>query len=134
MISRKNFLVRENFSFFQFYGKNFVKLTVLLKKVLNGWFDEFFWWESIFVKAKQRLKNRIKIEVPKELISRIIFRSERVNFSFFQTVTSPFQSRQIAHSIFSWTFRIHTLRIGGFTFVFTIKQFISMSKWQMKSD
>ena len=33
-----------------FFDKNFVKVTVLLKKLLNKWFDEFFFqWESIFV-------------------------------------------------------------------------------------
>ena len=31
------------------FGKNFVKLTVLLKKLLKSWFDEiFFWWDQIF--------------------------------------------------------------------------------------
>ena len=28
-----------------FFGKNFVKATFLLKKLLNSWYDEIFWWE-----------------------------------------------------------------------------------------
>ena len=32
------------------FGKNFVKVTVLLNKLLNKWFDEiFFQWELISV-------------------------------------------------------------------------------------
>ena len=30
------------------FGKNFVKVTVLLKKLLNKWFDEIFFTESKF--------------------------------------------------------------------------------------
>ena len=31
------------------FGKNFVKVTVLLNKLVKSWFDEiFFWWERIF--------------------------------------------------------------------------------------
>ena len=31
-----------------FFAKNFVKVTVLLNKLLKSWFDEiFFWWERI---------------------------------------------------------------------------------------
>ena len=52
------FLVREKFSFFhtvnygnslsRTFGKNSVKVTVLLNKLLKRWFDEiFFGWERI---------------------------------------------------------------------------------------
>ena len=59
MIWRKNFAVKVNFSFFhtalscmwwgncgnlfsRFFGKNFVKTTFSLKKLLKNWFDEIF--------------------------------------------------------------------------------------------
>ena len=37
-------------SFSPFFGKNFVKATHLLKKLLKSWFDEIvFWWEKFFL-------------------------------------------------------------------------------------
>ena len=35
------------YSLSHFFGKNFVKATVLLKKLLNRWFDEIFFSERI---------------------------------------------------------------------------------------
>ena len=32
-----------------FFGKNFVKITVLLLRLLNSWFDEIFFGESKFI-------------------------------------------------------------------------------------
>ena len=65
LIWRNLFLVRRKFSFFHtvvwcgnngnllsshIFGKNFVKITFLLKKLLESWFDEFFLSDSkIFI-------------------------------------------------------------------------------------
>ena len=80
------------------FGKNFVKAMVLLKKLLNSWFDESF--VSVrenfsFIKRDHDFYGNINIfpvksacyclltkEVTKELLSRNIF-SVKVNFSTF---------------------------------------------------
>ena len=78
MIWRIFFSVRENFSFFhtvqcaqcgnygnllsRFFGKSFVKVTVLLKKLLNSWFDEIFLGDSEF-SIFPHCVNRFKMKV-----------------------------------------------------------------------
>ena len=70
-----------------FFDKNFVKLTILLKKLLKSWFHEIFFnkseflvfshcdydftEKSTFFPSNQRFKT--DEEVTKELISRILF-------------------------------------------------------------
>ena len=52
----------ENISWNHF-GKNFVKVTVLIKKLLKSWFDEMFiWWEyCIFLIAVLKLLNQFLV-------------------------------------------------------------------------
>ena len=85
------------------FDKNFVKSTVLLKKLLKSWFHEIFFsvreHVSFFHTVDTVLKftvthlwqkfrefNGFTKEVTKELIWRNFF-SMAVNFSFFHTVT-----------------------------------------------
>ena len=75
-----------------FFRKNFVKAMVLLKKLLNSWFDEIFFRESKFIilphcgnySCTLFDKNFMK-RFAKELISRNIF-SFRDKFLFFHAV------------------------------------------------
>ena len=57
------------------FGKNFVKVTVLLSKLLKSWFDEiFFWWEKIsrfstFSQCGKLLRNTITLKNFREINS-----------------------------------------------------------------
>ena len=82
------------------FGKNFVKVAVLLNKLLKSWFDEiFFWWERIsrffhtvcpdttksFSFLRFFRENKVS-ENANLLISRISFQQFAiVNFCYFHT-------------------------------------------------
>ena len=88
-----------------FYGKNFVKVTFLLRNhVLDRWFDEFFFnetrvnfcnfynynitvWKLCLTLFWQKFResNVFTKQITKKLIWRNIF-SVRLNFSFFHNV------------------------------------------------
>ena len=83
------------------FGENFVKITVLLNKLLNSWFDEIFlWWERIsrfstvnclllrtLQSKKYFVKSTLVIYLVKPLFSRNFWQNwVKVNFRIFHTV------------------------------------------------
>ena len=104
-----------------FFGKNFVKVTVLLKKLLDSWFDEFFFpvrenfsffysvdWNitlTSYFCQKFREKNHHDIHMECELLSQndflfLLFGQKKINMWFAVLwVHVKYQSQEIARKL-----------------------------------
>ena len=50
------------------FGKFFVKLAILLNKLLKSWFDEtFFWWERIYRLSTQCFRTNFSVKMKRKI-------------------------------------------------------------------
>ena len=74
-----------HYSLHVIFGKNFVKLTFLLKKLLNSWFDEIFLDESkFFIFPHGEFQTTWKFCQNTNIFLRVLFAFVNLPFSSFQ--------------------------------------------------